>query len=514
MSALALRRRWAQLEPGQDAITIRVLASYTIDPLVPYLGVRAHDAGLDAKAVVGPLNQIVQQCIDPRSEVARSQPDVLVVAPRFEELGEGSLLEFADAAMAATSRWGAYLLFVLPSLPEGAGLGVGDHGAAGGRIWTAVAAREAVRRRLAGLPNVGLADAEAAVRAVGARRAYHPTLFALAKIPYTEEVFAELGGQLAAVLGTRFGPVVEAIVLDADSLLGVDGADVLGSVLPGVRRAGVRVAVRGSGDLAEVWPRIAAGLGESWRDCLDDWVVDDRALDVQLSDIAEQLGIELTGLALVVAGPRNAEPRVVELGDEPVAWPSELAASGIFDRAPVNLPGAESEVVSASRPEAAMSLEDYVAGLDVQVDFRVGDRDAVPRLAESLIRTKDFTLGTVQSEHVLAERAAIGDIEIHLGRVRDRLGDYGEAVTIALSHRDDLCVVSAFTVSCPVLGKGVEEAALGRILDSARDRGCRTVVFERSDTGRNGLMTDFLDELPEDLFGLAVQLAPGSVAPQ
>jgi FkbH-like protein len=390
------------------------------------------------------------------------------------------------------------------------GLGVGDLGAADGRVRTAVAAREAVRRRLAGLPNVGVADAEAAVRAVGARRAHHPALFAMAKIPYTEEVFAELGGQVAAVLATRLGAVTETVVLDADSLLGVEGADVLGTILPAVRRAGIRVAVRGAGEITQVWPSVAACLGESWRDCLDDWVIDDRPLEVQLADVAEHLGTDTKRLALLVAGsvvtgPPEPAPRVVRLGADPLAWPAELTASGVLDRVPVALAEDSPEVARTARPVSAMSLEDYVAGLGVHVDFRSGGSDSVPQLAENLIRTKDFTLGIVHPEHDLAERAVAGDIEIQVGHVRDRLGDYGDAVTIAASYHDDVCVVSAFTVSCPVLGKGVEEAALGRILGSARERGCRTVVFERSETGRNDLMLEFLARVSGPTDGLLVE---------
>lgn len=129
---LELRSHWKKVRPRSGAATLDValLASYTADPLVPYLGLRLHEAGIPAQLHVGPFNQIVQQCLDDDGEIGLLQPDVLVVLPRFEEFwarmpraGEpdtglaSDLLSLADVAVEAAGRWESCLLFVLPAIP-------------------------------------------------------------------------------------------------------------------------------------------------------------------------------------------------------------------------------------------------------------------------------------------------------------------------------------------------------------------------------------------------------------
>src|SRR5947209_7025808 len=108
-SALETRKRWREISraPRPSALRVALLASYTIDPLAPYLGVLLEEAGHPAEIEIGPYNQIVQQCLDAASQTAATRPDVVVVSPRFEELAgqAGDLLAVADAAVAAVRRW-------------------------------------------------------------------------------------------------------------------------------------------------------------------------------------------------------------------------------------------------------------------------------------------------------------------------------------------------------------------------------------------------------------------------
>src|SRR5215471_21597098 len=157
-SLLETRSRWREISRTERPTALRValLASYTIDPLVPYLGVLLDEAGHPAEIRVGPYNQIVQQCLDEESQTAAGRPDVVVVAPRFEELSAGpadqvgDLLALAETALAAAGRWRACLVFVLPAVPEPGWEGVGGDGDAAGVHAVAAAAREAVRARLGG----------------------------------------------------------------------------------------------------------------------------------------------------------------------------------------------------------------------------------------------------------------------------------------------------------------------------------------------------------------------------
>lgn len=508
-TALDVRRRWQKLGAATDEIRteplrIALLASYTIDPLVPYLGVHLHDARITAELTTGPYNQIAQQLLDDNGEIANTHPHLLVVVPRLEELGEdpvGDLVRLADLAVAAVERWRAGLVFVLPPLPDPASYGVGEHGRPQGSLAIATTARETVRSRLAGLPNVQLADAESALRTVGTGHAYRPAMFRYAKVPYTEDVFLALGRELAALIGLRFGAVCRGLVLDADELLFEptedggrtvrDGADVLADRLRVLRESGVRVAVCGAG--AATWPAVEAALGTGCAAPIDELLLDGRGIAAQLADVRTEWTFAPDQLVLLTTADNPAPGRTLVLGPEPDLWPAELADGGLFDRVPF---GSSSEPPTAPQPAAAPdqadSLAAYVASLDVRIDWQRAGADAVDQVADMVLRTKDFTTGIDHGPAELLAWVEDAGSEIQLAQVRDRLGDYGTGVALALRYEADICTVELFLVSCPVLGRGVEQAALQRIQSLAEQHGCETVEVPYRDTGRNDLLADFV----------------------
>ncbi|MET8280363.1 hypothetical protein [Micromonospora sp. NPDC005174] len=519
MSAVLFSRRtrWQALTRQRPAPALRValLASYTVDPLVPYLGLDLHERGLPATLTVGPFQQVVQQCLATDGFLADVRPDVLVVAQRLEEAGDpgaagdawtAELLAGAEAAVTAARRHGALLVYVLPAVPAARPGGPADAMRADGVAASATVVRQRLRDRLAGDPWVLLVDADEAVRAVGDERAYHPVLFRLAKVPYTEEVFARLGATAATLVALWFGAACRALVVDGD---GLTGAAHLLPALRELRAAGVRVALRATGD--GCWSN---GDAVDLLSVLDGWVTDARPIDEQLAEIAAELGVVpaqvvLAGVGAAQLGPAGDGPaaegpafggpaRRVPLGADPGAWSDELRAAGLTDRLPEQR-WSGGPARSADAPHAELSLDDFVAGLDVQVDYLPVVADDVAEVAEVVARAHDFALTSAPPAAALAERAA----DLLAIRVRDRLGDYGTSGLVALDRTADRWTVDVFSLSCPVLGKGVEAAVLREVTRRAGEAGAGEVVVAWTDTGRNGTARRFLSEvdgvLPADV---------------
>ncbi|MGB3438346.1 MAG: hypothetical protein WBA97_06290 [Actinophytocola sp.] len=444
----AVRSRWQEIlrEPRSGLLRVALLASYTIDPVLPYLGVALEKAGLPIVPHVGPFNQIVQQCLDDDSPTARHRPDVLVVAPRFEELGAdgaghpAELRRVVDAASAAAARWHALLVVVLPAVPAHDD-GVFAEAATGGAPSAAAEARETVRALLAGRPEVLVVDAEQAVRAVGSRNAHHDALWRFARIPYTEAVFAELGGRLAAVLRAVFGATPRAVLLDADALRVTD----LAGELRSLRRGGVHIGLRATG-YAE-WTEVA--------DLLDTWTVGE----------APVRGVPERSTVLI----RGAD---------------DLRRCGVFDRipAPVHDQGIRTRPAESTKSPKSLSLDDFVASLDVEVDCGPAGPD-LAKAIEVVSRAKDFTLG---GDPDLTDPGR----EVIAVRVRDRFGDYGISGAVGLRRAGEDWVVDVFSLSCPVLGKGVQD----RVLADIRGRTGGRVTFRHCRTPHNEVATRFLAE--------------------
>jgi 3-oxoacyl-[acyl-carrier-protein] synthase-3 len=135
-------------------------------------------------------------------------------------------------------------------------------------------------------------------------------------------------------------------------------------------------------------------------------------------------------------------------------------------------------------------LADFVASLGVSVQFLPAGRGHVDKVAELVERAKDFTLGIRHSAADIAGRAD----EITAIAVRDRLGDYGVSGAVALRLAAGTCTVDLFSLSCPVLGKEVEDAVLREILARAGRDGCASVVFRYQPTEHNRVAVRFLQD--------------------
>ncbi|MEV4118852.1 hypothetical protein [Micromonospora sp. NPDC049645] len=492
---LARRTRWQAVtrQPPTPVLRVALLASYTVDPLVPYLGLGLHDAGVPADLSVGPFQQVVQQCLATDGFLADARPDVLVVAQRLEEAGDPGpagagwtteLLAGAEAAVSAARRRGALLVYVLPAVPGTRPHGPADAMRADGVTASATAVRERLRDRLAGDPGVLLVDADEAVRTVGDGRAYHPALFRFAKVPYVEEVFARLGAAVATLVGGFFGAVCRALVLDGD---GLTGAAHLLPALRELRDAGVPVALRASGPGC-----LSNGDTVDLLPALNGWVTDDRPLADQLAEIAAELDVTTNQLVLAGVGPAEGNPvaRRVTLGTDPRGWSEELRAARLTDRLPSRRWSGGGTPAPASAP-TTLSLDDFVAGLDVQVDYRPVSADDIAEVAEVVARAHDFALAPAPPAAALAERAG----DLLAVRVRDRLGDYGTSGLVALDRSVHRWTVDVFSLSCPVLGKGVEAAVLRELTRRAGRAGADEVLVRWTDTGRNGTARRFLADL-------------------
>ncbi|WP_405006888.1 hypothetical protein OHV13_24920 [Kitasatospora purpeofusca] len=495
---------------------VGIMASYTADPLVPYLATALGGAYGRPDVHVAPYNQIVQECLDPDSGSARAGLDVLVVAQRLEELEDGAwaagLPAVTEVAYRAAVRWGATLVVVLPGLPAADPLGVAGDCWSDGRTAAASAAREAVRAALADRPNVHLVDLEAVLRSLGAARAHHPALYQYAKVPYREEVFHHLGARIAHVLRLRAGDTCHAAALDLGGLVDAEDVDGLGGVLRWLSAAGVPSHVLGGPDAVTAWRELVAA-DPAVPALLSDWRFDDRGPDAQVRDLAAGLGLAARDIALlrrledrltVTVRPAGGGPaETVDLGTEAAAWPSLLAAAGVFDRLPV--PGAParrpqqgSPVGSVGddgapeQPAGALSLASFIAGLGVETDFRPPRGAEIAKINDMLVASKEFTLGVPMAPAEVDAAAAGGDRVLRLGRVRDRLGDLGPSVVLALAKDGSDCVVEAFVISCPAMGKGVEVQAMREIAAHARAMGTDRIVLGYRDTGRNHAAVDFL----------------------
>jgi FkbH-like protein len=545
MSLLDRRLRWdgGRKEPRATGLRIALLSTFVIDPLVPYLGTELEDRGNSVDVVVGPYGRIAQECLARDSEIARAGCQVLVVWPRFEDLWAGrpapldasdgdyatDLVELAIVAAEAAQRWSATLVFVLPHLPERLPLGVGDLRSATGVVATATRARAQVAERLRGLPGVWIADADRMVRAVGARRSFDARLDTLARIPFTQELYAEAGEQLARIVNTAVRPARKVIVVDGDNTL---WGGILGEVgwehveladsTPGeafrnfqshlldLRRAGWLLALCSKNhddDIKQVFTRSEMRLRLA---DLTSRRVGWDSKAVSLASIADELGVGVDSLVFIDDNPheivevRARLPGVlcIQMPADAVHWYAALDSSGAFDCVPPTPADraraeqyAEQQQRASSRERFA-STDAYLADLGLKVRVFAPREEHVARLAQLVAKTNQFNLNCRRrTEPELRALCASEQHVVLMTEASDRFGDYGQVGVVIAEQSGDKAELDTFVLSCRVLGRGVEEAILSVTRTTLRQRGATTLIATVEEKPRNEPARTFFSRL-------------------
>lgn len=493
---LRTRLRWTELS-SPAGLRISILATYTAEPLVPYLGVALHDAGLPAEIQVGPYHQIEQQCLDDTSVTAGYRPDVLVVAPRLEELWAGmplptgaegpgdttytsGLTALADICLGAADRWRSHLVLVLPPIPRERPAGVGDDGAVDGVAATAVRARELARTRIAGHAAADVVDADEVARALGTRNAYHPGTMATARIPFTEEFFAALAGRLHRSLVLRRRAERTVLLVDAARLRpsrrrpdeagdrgDQDPASPMRALLADAASAGAEIVFCGAAGSAGP---IEAQAG-SPRDVAARFAGHRR---IVVTSDPEGAALALESSPDVAVWPLPAEPEL---------WADALNDSGLLDSSV--RPAAVAEPATTPSP----TLESFVASLRVEVDCSPLPPEAVADAADLSLRVSEFHMTGAgwRADQFVTEGTLVWGV-----RVRDRFGDHGLSGVVAAHVADRHLILDHLVLTCPVLGRGVEAAVLAELRAEARRRNCEAIRFRYRPAGRNDIFRRFL----------------------
>ncbi|MFG2475074.1 SDR family NAD(P)-dependent oxidoreductase [Streptomyces fagopyri] len=216
----------------------------------------------------------------------------------------------------------------------------------------------------------------------------------------------------------------------------------------------------------------------------------------RLSTVARTLGLGLDSFLYLddnpveIAEMRSVLPQVLALTCPPAAelddfldrlWPLVPMAATAEDGSRARFYAQERER-DAAREEAG--FEEFLAGLELQVDIRALGEDDVERAGQLVRRTNQFVLHPRSADGGdLARWREHG--EVWTGTARDRFGDYGQIGLLALRAQGGRLDVLAWTMSCRALGRGVEERMLRWLADRADQLGCSKVRLTAERTARN-----------------------------
>ncbi|GIU73700.1 MAG: hypothetical protein KatS3mg004_0787 [Bryobacteraceae bacterium] len=503
---------------------IAVSASFTAEPLEAFFRFWSRRLSAGFEPVFAPYNQILQTLLDPGSVFAANHAGVNVILARAADLaaspasgpGQREQLaahaqELASAVRSAAARFAVPLLFVLCPSPDEEEF---------------QAAEMILRDALAGAAQIHFIDHGEILRLYPVAQVHDAHAARIARIPYTEEMYAALATMIVRRAHTLSMPPYKVIAVDLDNTLwrGICGEDgPAGVVLDAPRRwlhefllqqrnAGMLLAIVSKNNFADVEETFAAHPEFPLRlEHFAAWRIDWNPKSVNLASLAAELNVGLDTFIFLDDNPKecaevaSSAPEVLS-----IALPANLEELPEFlahvwafdhpkvteeDRRRAEMIGRSLEFSRAAR--SAGSLDEFIASLNLRVDVQPLDPERLPRAAQLTQRTNQFNTTTIRrTETELAALAAQPGARIFTAEVSDRFGEYGlTGLAIVFTRLNEL-YVDSLLLSCRVLGRGVEHRILARLAELALDEGVYTVTVPFVPTAKNAPARAFLDSIP------------------
>ena len=528
-------RAFLRTVPANPAdLTVALAASFTVDPLIPYLGSRALAAGVRNPTILNAdYNQLMQVCLGHDRVFAGHSPDAIALLWRIEDIADtedlASLEIAVDGLLQAIAglrdSYAGMIIVGLPPRPRppAAGLTGFSRITALERFWHAVCVR--IFDLSHGARDIYTVDLDACEATLGVAAAQDDRKALLYRQPYVEAFYDDLAGRIYRLLNARTLSAKKCLVLDGDNTLwgGIIGEDGVGGVaigqdFPGsafrafqlqvkaLQRSGIFIAINSKNNPADVWelfdgrPEIILRQEDFSVVCVN-WSTKSE----NHRTIARELNIGLDALVFIddshfeIAEVNAQTPEVTTLQvPEDVALLPRLLQDNahLFDR--LDLTEDDRNRVGMMRQETGrkelagkLTEAEFLASLGLVVNIYPATEPDLARVVQLINKTNQFNVTTKRySAEDITRMRGSGDHEVYCLSVSDRFGDYGLVGIGIVRSSGATAAFDTLLMSCRVLGRGIETAFISTIVADQGRRGAEEVVGSYRPTSKNIMVAD------------------------
>ena len=533
----------AAMPRNAERLRVRVVRTFTVEPVLPLVRAEAAAYGVDLDIGVGPFNVWAQELLDPRSATYAAEPQVIVLASTTRELSRGLwdgfvglrredvdaevdrvVAKLARVVAAARGNSNAHMLLHTLDAPAIPANGVLD-AQRDGQLAAIARANAALRELCAEHENTWLVDYSRAMTGPALRdeRRYRTT-----RTPWSNVGVVAVAKLWARHLVPLAGRVGKVLVLDLDNTLwgGVVGEDGVEGVAldddhPGaafrlvqqaaldLRNRGIVLALCSKNNFADAKAVFDTHPGMLLR--LDDvashrinW--EDKASNLQA--IAAELSVGLDSLVFVDDNPverrwvrlRLPSVTVVELPADPYGFADAIRTCPVLERLSVTAEDERRpELYAAQRKRAELqaesgSVEDFLSSLEMVMRVESVNGRNLARAAQLTQRTNQFNVTTIRrNEAEISRLAEDPSVLAFMARLTDRFGDNGLIALVIAGVLGDELQIDTLLMSCRVIGRGVETALLAILGGLAQQRGLARVAGRFAATSKNAPSADLFD---------------------
>ena len=382
-------------------------------------------------------------------------------------------------------------------------------------------------QRLSIQPNIVALNASRWMELAGGK-AFNPRLWYLSKIPFANDVFSSAAKDIKATLLAIMGRSRKLVLLDLDDTLwgGVagdvgwenvvlGGHDADGEALVDFQRELKALVRRGIilGIVSKNDQRVALEVIDRHPDMVlrrpdfAGWRINWNDKAANVAELAAELNLGLNSIVFIDDNPAERDRVRMALPDVLVPeWPSDkrlypnaLLSLDCFGNLRVTEEDRQrSSMYAQERQRSELraevgSVSSWLASLGMQLIVTPLEAATLTRASQLMNKTNQMNLSTRRlSEAEFIEWADREGRQVWLYRLNDKFGDSG-VCGIASASLDGFKVeLTDFLLSCRVMGRRVEEAMLGVVINWARQVGAKEVVAIYRPTEKNRPCFDFL----------------------
>lgn len=529
-------------------LKIAILRSYTVEMIEPVLRLRLLLQGYNPEFLFGDYNQFAQEILDPSSALYRFKPDVILIMVRIEELLPNFIEEFGgktfqewESVIQETvqqlctlvetieKNLSSQILFQNIVPPINPYYGIYDIQNPQGQTYLIQKFNHLLTHALIDKKSAFVWDFYSFLQKIGYDTIYDPKMWYISRNPFKQAAYPAIASDLLRYLLSIIGKVKKCIVLDLDNTLwggiaGEDGIDgvAIGHDYPGscfrdfqkellkLYNRGIILAINSKNneddalEIIDNHPYMVlrrkhfAAFQINWQDKVSN-----------LQALAQDLNIGIDSMIFIDDSPVECELvlqncpecNVVCLPEKTYLIPDTLKT----------LPGLENiKLTDEDRKKGKMyqaqvarkkfkhffgNLDDFLKGLEIEVDIESASNFSVPRISQLTQKTNQMNLTTRRyTEANIQEFVNDNKSFVFSVSSKDRFGDNGIIGVFILKFQDDECIIDTFLLSCRVISRNIENSMIAFIADFAKKQGAMAVVGEYFPTAKNRPAADMYDK--------------------
>lgn len=546
---VGLKSRWRDhnnkgSNVGGRPVSIGLASTFTVEPVVPFLGVRLLDSGFSPEIEVAPFNQIHQTCLNPASVFEKKELDCICIFVRIEEMlskqlkrwikaEQGALDEIdpiidglTNALAVLRKNFGGTIIAATPPFPILTETSIDD---LDNPFGVGAFHRRVVSQWISAVQSIGgirLLDMDALQRQYGLDSSIDWRKWYLYRQPYSESFCAYLGQQLSRVIQAVFLPAKKCLAVDCDNTLwgGVVGEEglaglALGDEFPGSafmdfqrlllrwKQQGLMLAILSKNNEKDVWQVFENHDGMLLRKSdFAAWRINWEPKPANLVEIARELNIGVDSFIFVDDNPFEVQQMMevlpdvvsVQIPEEPAYIVSTLKKLHLFDVFEVsNDDRRKTEMINAERArkplQESMSPEQFIESLGMTVEVFRPEEEHVGRITQLINKTNQFNLTTIRRTQDEV-RALLNNpvYRVYGAKIADRFGDYGITGLVIFKCAERCWDIDTYLLSCRVLGRKVETALFAALLEEAKQLGAETITARYIETLKNAPVKELL----------------------